>query len=141
MFSARGFRSVPDQSAIELSKYRMESAKEDLSSAQDLLKLGHFKVANNRAYYAIFHAMRAVLALEGVDFKKHSAVIAYFRQNYIKTGAFDTSLSEIINNASLIRNESDYSDFYIATKEEAESIVSDVEEFMKAIEAYLRDQL
>jgi len=31
--------------------------------------------ANNRAYYAIIHAMRAVLTLDGEDFKKHFAVI------------------------------------------------------------------
>jgi len=41
--------------------------------------------ANNRAYYSIFHAMRAVLALEQKDFKKHSAVIAQFTQSYLKT--------------------------------------------------------
>lgn len=46
--------------------------------------MGELKTANNRAYYSIFHAMRAILALDEVDFKKHSGVIAYFRENYIK---------------------------------------------------------
>ena len=46
--------------------------------------------------------MRAVLALEGDDFKKHSGVIAIFRQNYIKSGIFDTVYSEIIQKASFI---------------------------------------
>jgi len=95
---------VLDQTKIDLSKYRIEAAYEDYHAAVDLLKMGHYKVANNRAYYAIFHAMRAVLALDGADFKKHSGVIAYFRQNYIKSGIFDSSLSEIINDASFIRN-------------------------------------
>ena len=53
-----------DQTKIDLSKYRIEAAYEDYHAAVDLLKMGHYKVANNRAYYAIFHAMRAVLALE-----------------------------------------------------------------------------
>lgn len=65
-----------DKDKIDLSLYRINSAVEDYYSALDLYKLGHFKVANNRAYYSIFHAMRAVLALEGLDFKKHSGVIA-----------------------------------------------------------------
>ena len=137
LFSARGCRSLPDLPALELSKYRLAASKEDLVSAKDLFGLGHYKAANNRAYYAIFHAMRAVLAIESVDFKKHSAVIAFFRQNYIKTGALDILLSDIITNISLIRNESDYSDFFIATKSESESIVADTEKFVKAIDAYL----
>ncbi|MCI8916070.1 MAG: HEPN domain-containing protein [Oscillospiraceae bacterium] len=39
--------------------------------------------ANNRAYYAIFHAMGAVLALDEEDYKKHSAVIARFPLDHI----------------------------------------------------------
>jgi uncharacterized protein (UPF0332 family) len=131
---------VLDQTKIDLSKYRIEAAYEDYHAAVDLLKMGHYKVTNNRAYYAIFHAMRAVLALDGADFKKHSGVIAYFRQNYIKSGIFDSSLSEIINDASFIRNESDYSDFYIATKEEAESLIAYSKIFLQRIKEYIDDK-
>ncbi|MEY8404951.1 hypothetical protein AALA54_16875, partial [Oscillospiraceae bacterium 44-34] len=37
-----------------------------------------------RRAYAIFHAMCTVLALEGEDFKKHSAVISRFTLNDLK---------------------------------------------------------
>ena len=46
----------------DLVKYRIRSAKEDLKSAQILLEAGSLKAANNRAYYAIFHAINAVHA-------------------------------------------------------------------------------
>ena len=65
------------ENAIYLAKHRINTAKEDLETAIDLLKMGRYKGATNRAYYAIFHSMRAVLALEGVDFKKLSGVIAF----------------------------------------------------------------
>ena len=129
-----------DQTKIDLSKYRIEAAYEDYHAAVDLLRLGHYKVANNRAYYAIFHAMRAVLAFDGADFKRHSVVIAYFRQSYIKSGVFDSSLSEIINDASFIGNESDYSDFYIATKEEAESLIAYSKIFLQRIKEHIDDK-
>ena len=69
-----------------LAIYRMERAKELIDDAKQLYKSGSYKSSNNRAYYAIFHTMRAVLALEEVDFKKHSGVIQYFQREYIKTG-------------------------------------------------------
>ena len=62
--------------------YRMEAAERSILSAEILLKDGDYKGAINRSYYTFFHCMRAVLAIEGIDFKKHSAVIAYFRKNY-----------------------------------------------------------
>lgn len=44
-----------EESKIELAKHRLTTAKEDYLAALDLLKSGHYKVANNRAYYVIFH--------------------------------------------------------------------------------------
>lgn len=46
----------------ELAQYRMETAKDDLRAAKILLDAGEYKAANNRAYYAIFHAINAVHA-------------------------------------------------------------------------------
>ena len=59
-----------------LAKYRIEQSKENLEEAEVLFKNNKFKGANNRAYYAIFHAIKAILALEQIDLKKHSSVIA-----------------------------------------------------------------
>lgn len=121
----------------ELSKYRLTQATDDLEGAEKNLDIGEFKIANNRAYFSIFHAMRALLALDGVDFKKHSGVISYFREHYIKTNIFDVEYSKIITKASLVRNKSDYEDFYIATKEEATMQIADAKEFLKAVQIYM----
>ena len=70
---------------IDLSKYRLTKAAEMLETARRDMAAGDHASANNRAYYCIFHAMRAVLALDGEDYKKHSAVIAQFSVRYLKT--------------------------------------------------------
>ena len=46
-----------------------------------MLSGGMYKPSLNRSYYSIFHAMRAITALEGFDSSKHSGVIAYFNQD------------------------------------------------------------
>ncbi|MEE0745469.1 MAG: HEPN domain-containing protein [Anaerovoracaceae bacterium] len=120
-----------------LAIYRMERAKELIDDAKQLYKSGSYKSSNNRAYYAIFHTMRAVLALEEVDFKKHSGVIQYFQREYIKTGIFEKAYSDIIISASEIRNASDYDDFFLASKEETKEQIDNAELFCKAIEEYL----
>lgn len=72
-----------------LVKYRLENAKEKLKTAKLLLESGHYKDSIGRSYYAIFTAVRAVLAKDKIDFSKHSGVIAYFQKEYIKSGIFD----------------------------------------------------
>ena len=55
---------------INLCRYRLKKAEEFLADAKLLLEHESIKSSNNRAYYSVFHALRAVLALDGVEFKK-----------------------------------------------------------------------
>ena len=70
---------------ITLSRVRLDAAKERIRFAGEIIKIGDYKTVANRSYYAVFSAMRAVLALDGFDSKKHSGVIAQFRKEYLKT--------------------------------------------------------
>jgi len=92
----------------------------------------------NRSYYAIFHATRALLALDKFDTKKHSGVIAYFNQNYIKTGKIEVKYGKILTLAENIRIKSDYDDFYIADKKQAEEQLSHAREFIEKMETYIK---
>ena len=76
-------------SVIDLSLYRLERSKEDLETAEENLKSGKLRASVNRSYYAVFHALRAVTALDHFDSSKHSGIIAFFNQHYVKTGIFD----------------------------------------------------
>ena len=125
---------------IELSKRRLEIAHERLTTAKAMLELGDYKASANRLYYAIFSAMRAVLALDGFDSKKLSGIIARFRQSYIKTGILDTEMSKIIDDLEVIREDSDYDDFYIILKEDVEIQAKRVEYFVSEVESYLQNQ-
>ena len=120
-----------------LSNYRLEQAKENLEEAIALLNINKFKGASNRAYYAIFHAIKAILALEETDFKKHSSVIAYFNKNYISTEIFPKELGKRVSTARYYREKSDYVDFYVVTKEECEEQIKTAEELIKLVKIYL----
>ncbi|MDR1272477.1 MAG: HEPN domain-containing protein [Clostridiales Family XIII bacterium] len=124
-----------------LAMLRIENAKEDCESAALEFGQAHYKAANNRAYYSIFHAIRAVLALESKDFKSHGQLLGYFNKNYIHKGKFDISLSKIISNANGLRTDSDYNDFFIATAEESENALEGARTFLDAVTVYLANEL
>ena len=81
----------------DLARYRMARAKEDLETARENLTVRRFRASVNRSYYAVFHAIRAVTALDGFDSGKHSGIIAYFNHHYVKTGIFDKEISRQID--------------------------------------------
>lgn len=120
-----------------LSNARYLHAEECLQAAKLLLESGNFKSAANRSYYAVFHAMRAVLAFDEIDMKHHSGIISEFRRLYIKTGIFDTKLSSIISVLFSIRQDSDYDDFFVISKAEVVEQIANAETFLIAIKKYL----
>lgn len=131
---------MPDMTLIDLSRYRLAKAADMLETARRDISAEDYASANNRAYYCIFHAMRAVIALDGEDYKKHSAVIARFAINYLKTDILPRDYSKLIANASLIRNRSDYEDFYICSVEDTQMLVAGAADFLHSVHAYLHQR-
>lgn len=121
------------------AKYRLERAKQDLSDAEFNYKHKRYLNANNRAYYSIFHAIKAVLALERVDFKRHKDVLAYFNQHYIKTERFPKIISKKISQASKVREDSDYDDEFIPTDEETKIQIDTARELIELVDQYLNE--
>lgn len=123
----------------DLIHYRLSSAREKLTSAKLLLEAGLYKDSVGRSYYAIFSAIRAILAVRQVDFSKHAGVIAYFQKEFIKTGIFDKKYSKYLQQAFQIRNSCDYDDFFIVSKQEAEEQYERATEILALIEEYMKE--
>ncbi len=121
----------------DLINYRMAMADDKLTSAKLLLDAGLYKDSVGRSYYAIFSAIRAVLAIKQVDFSKHSGVIAYFQKEYIKTEVFEKKYSKYLQQAFQIRNSCDYDDFFIVSKQDAEEQYKRAEEMLDVIKKYI----
>ena len=127
----------PDELRKELSNLRLQNAKKLLLAAEKLMEIDDYKSTANRAYYAIFNAMRAELATIGIDYKKHSAVISAFRLNFIKNNVHDTALSDIITSLFRVRNDADYNDYYVISKADVTLQLENAKVFVAAVEAHL----
>ena len=121
----------------ELAKHRLEQAKENFEEAEILYKANKFKGANNRAYYCIFHSIKAVLALEPIDFKRHKDVIGYFNKNYVNTEIFPKDIGKRIVKSSKVREDSDYDDEYSVDSEKTMIQIETAKELIELVEKYL----
>ena len=105
----------------DLARYKLERAREEIDTAELLFHNERLKAANNRAYYSIYYSLTAVLCLEPIAFKRHKDTLGYFNKNYVHTGIFPEEIGRNISKAQKVRHASDYDEFYVASKEEAEN--------------------
>jgi len=122
----------------DLSKYRLQVSREKLEAARILFTNEKFKDSVSRSYYAMFSATRALLATKGLDSSEHSGIISLFNQNFIKTEILDKDLGRLLVEAKDLREDSDYEDFIIVSRDEAEEQLKEAEKFIHNIEAYLK---
>ena len=122
---------------IELSKYRYSLAEETYRNAKMCFDNGFYRDCINRSYYAVFYGVRAVLALESIDFKRHKDVVAFFNKEYVATGKFPGEMGRRLARLKMKREESDYNDFFIASAGEAKAQLESVEYILPLIKEYL----
>jgi len=79
---------VTDAEKIQtLIRCRLEQADEPLSAAAINLAHDFHRSAVNRAYYAMFYAVLALLASRQLETSRHSGAISQFDQLFVKVGA------------------------------------------------------
>ncbi len=126
---------------LELAKYRVSLADDTLRNAKMCLDNNFYRDCINRSYYATFYAIRAVLAIEGIDFKRHKEVIGYFNKTYVATEKFSKEIGKKLGRIKTVREESDYNDFFIASEQEAKEQIQTAELIIEAVKGYLEGAL
>lgn len=129
----------PSQEEIGLE---MAVAWEALDDAESNLEEGRFRTAISRAYYAIFHAARAVVWTREVAPKTHKGLAQQFGQNIVQTGVTSREFSTILKNAS---DERELADYHAMTgsfeREDVEKLVAEARMFVKEMKRILEEDV
>ncbi|MCL2766567.1 MAG: HEPN domain-containing protein, partial [Peptococcaceae bacterium] len=115
---------MPDKHMCDYALWRLNRSADDLDTARICYDAGKYDAAANRAYYSVYHAIRAVLALDNIERSKHSGNISYYREYYLSTDIFDRTHSKTIKKAEALRNTADYMDMRTTNAEEALDVIA-----------------
>lgn len=116
----------------------MQQADESLKEADILYNSGgSFRSVINRSYYAMFYSVLALISQKGVGTSKHKGVLSIFDKEYIKAGVFPKEMSKIFHQAFFLRQDCDYSEFSLITREETLAILNGARDFIKKIKDHL----
>ncbi len=121
-----------------LVAYRLKMAKETLEDALVLHREGrsHWSIVN-RAYYAMFYAVLALLTFISEAPSKHSGAIALFDKHFVKTGKFPIEMSKWLHRAFDLRQRSDYREMYSLNPEQVMEVLQQAQAFVQRVEDFL----
>lgn len=110
-----------------------ERACSCLKQAEGNASMDFWDVVANRLYYAVFHAVSALLIKDGYKVGTHKGAILMFGQNYVKTGIFTVDDSKLYSNLQMMREESDYNCVYETSAKEMQPLFEPVREFIAKV--------
>lgn len=113
--------------------YRLDEAVEALSDAE------RYRSTANRLYYAAFYAAVAALLTKHLEYSKHSAVIAFFDKELIRTGVLPREYSRTLHRAFNERQQDDYLPFAEVDPDELKQLLEDVRVMVNGISAYIKE--
>lgn len=107
-----------------------DKAAEALLSAQSEFIAGRLTFAVNRAYYACFYSVSALLLKDGRKFVKHSGVRSALHRHLVKTGKVSTAWGRFYDRIFENRQRGDYQELVSFETEQVAEMVEQSREFV-----------
>lgn len=117
--------------------YRLEQATEALAAAELNLGSGLDRSAVNRAYYAMFYSVLALLAVGQKETSRHSGAIAQFDQLYVKPALMPKEFSRWLHEAFLQRQSADYGAETVFSRDEIDQLLAHARDFLAGVRRHL----
>ena len=130
-----------DKASPEEVQAHLGKALRRLKVAQGLHRQGEYEDAVSRAYYAIYHAAHAALAAEGFRPQTHRGLTNLFGLHLVETGKLPKKLAKYMRNVRDDREEGDYEIYSVIDQETSQTALREVEEFIRAIQEFLKPRL
>lgn len=127
---------IPFSDGPKAAPKEIKTAKEDLQDAKDVLELGKFKLATGTAYYAIFHASRALLYKKKYREKSHIQLALAIKVFYINEDLLPQEYYDNFIQAMDLREMADYKAKF--SKQGAERNIHSAENAIKLAEPLLK---
>lgn len=118
----------------EYVRYRLDTAYKTLEAARVLSENGFWNSAVNRLYYSVFYAVNALLVMNDIQTKSHSATKSMFALHFVKTGKIDKQYGRLLSELFDSRQKGDYENIFDYDMDSVKPLFEPVEEMIRIIE-------
>ena len=129
--------SLTNGERTTLVTLELKKAYETFEEIEILTAANKWSGAANRLYYAVFHAINALLINDGHPVNTHKGAHAMFNLHYIKTGILPVEYGKLYNQLQTMREESDYNCVYDVEPEELLKRIEPARQLIKQIDVLI----
>ncbi len=132
--------SLSDEERNTIVRLEIEKSKNTFAEVIALVNAGLWSGAANRLYYAVFHAVSALLVHDRHQVNTHQGSHALFGLHYIKTGILPSEFGHLFGQLQTMRENSDYNCIYDVKPEELQERIEPSRQMIRAIETLIYSQ-
>lgn len=129
--------SLKEEERLTLVDLEIKRAEDNYSEHTGLIEKGYWNTLANRLYYALFHAVSALLINDGREVGSHKGAAIRFHQHYVKTGVFTLEEGAFYSQMETLREKADYNCFFNLTEADALARVAPTRQFIDRVKQYL----
>lgn len=104
--------SLREEDRVSLVKLEIEKAERTFAEHEGLVEKGYWSTLANRLYYALFHAVSALLIYDHHEVGSHKGAAIRFHQYYVQTGLFSVDDGAFYSQMQTMREKADYNCYY-----------------------------
>lgn len=119
----------------EMYEKEFNISGKDLSAARKSFEDENYKWATIQAYYAIFHAVRALIYKAGIREESHAALKTALKELYVDAGILSAKTYSTFERGMDLREMADYKETY--SKNGAEALITDVHKAIEEISLHV----
>ena len=86
--------------------------------------------AVSRAYYAVFHAARALLFSVGIEARTHKGIGSSIGEHFVRPGRLSVGMGRVVSRMQRDREDADYATGAVFTQQEAAQLIADADAFV-----------
>lgn len=115
----------------------IEKAEKTFDDVLFCVHANKWETAANRLYYALFHAMSALLISDGHQVKSHRGVLVLFGEHYVRTEKFSKKDGALLSDLVIMRDNADYNCFFEADEEKLSPFIEPTQQLIEKIKQYI----
>ena len=131
--------SLDDENRSLLVKMQMEKSRSEMLTVDLLVRENRPSAAIGRLYYAVFHAVSALLVHDSIRVKSHKGAYTQFCLHYVNTGKVSQRYGKWYKDLEDMREESDYNCFYSVTVEDVQNWMPLAKEMIDTIAEMVKE--
>lgn len=132
--------SLKEEERNIVVQLELEKADSTFAENEGLREKGYWNTLANRLYYALFHAVSALLINDGREVGSHKGAAIRFHQYYVRPGIFSEDDGSFYSQMETLREKADYNCFFQVSEADVTARIAPTRQLIDKIKKYISDK-